>query len=194
MKSRFFISNLLIIIGIVLGIGTTFVALIAAITPDYTMKTPNAVLERVQMMMDAICVGDDEAASANIYGTPGFGSIPEQADPLVYLAWDAYRKSFSYTVQGQTMVANAGVSVEVNVRSLNVSTVLADLRSTRTYRQDKADEILQKALNDALEDQAYFTEQLVALDLAYDDGQWWILPNKALTSMLTGLFLNEPVC
>lgn len=187
MNSRHFISKLLILLGIVMMLGTVCMAFGAVHAPVRILKSPKAAQERVYAMMDAVSNGDLEAASANIYGTPDFGTIPEQAGLTARLAWETYCKSLSYASQGEPRATDSGVSIEMNVRSLDVAAVSADL-SGRTIRREDADKALQEAFAEALESGSYFQEHQVAIELIYDRGQWWILPSEELTNVLSGSF------
>lgn len=212
MKTRYLISSILIVLGLLLGLGTVMMAVTAIDAPVRLIGTPEEALERVQTMMDAICDGDYETASTQIYGSPDLGSSPENADETVFLIWDTYRKSFSYDIQSEPRPDDSGVSIDVIVRSLDVSAVLGELgsavqaridetrnaaqddeagfRASSSLRREEVEGILQQTLAEALEKQEHFQEQLMTIDLIYDRGQWWARPNGDLMDMLAGSFLE----
>lgn len=210
MKTRHFISSILIALGLLMGLCTVITAVSALDAPVRMVKTPKAALQRVDTMMAAICEGDDEKASAQIYGAPSFGAVPENASESVRMAWEIYRKSFSYGFQGSVKPNDSGVSIDVNVKHLDLTAVMAELErsiqalmdekaaaaqedesgfsASRKLRQKEVEAVIQKAFSDALENQGLFQEQLITIDLVYDRGQWWALPNQDLTNMLSGSF------
>lgn len=196
------------VVGLLLGLGTVMLAVTAVNAPVRQIKKPEAALLRVQTMMGAICDGDYETASAQIYGNPDLGSVPENADETIFLLWDTYRRSFSYDIQGEPRANDSGLSVDVAVRSLDISAVLDELgntiqmridekeneddetgaRASLSLRREEAERILQKALAEAAEKQDYVREQLITIDLVYDRDQWWALSNTDLMDMLSGSF------
>lgn len=212
MKTRHLISTILIALGLLLGMGTVAVAASALDAPIRLVGTSTKALDRVHTMMGAICDGDYETASAQIYGNPDLGSVPENADKTVSLVWDTYRRSFSYDIQGKPRPNDSGISVDVVVRSLDVSAVMNELENaiqtgidektkaarddetgfsaSGSLRREEVDRILQLTLADALEKQDHFLEQMMTIDLVYDCGQWWASPNGDLMDMLAGSFLE----
>lgn len=210
MKKRHLTSSILIVLGLLLGLGTVIMAVVAIDAPARLIGKPEEALERVQTMMEAICDGDYETASAQIYGSPDLGSPPENADEAVRLIWDTYRKSFSYEIQREPQPEASGISVDVIVRNLDVSAVLEELGSTvqtridektnsvqddetglrasASLRYEEVKRILQEILAEAMEKQNHIREQLVTIDLIYDRGQWWALSNTDLMDMLSGSF------
>lgn len=183
MRSKQMISALLLVIGLALGLVTVCTAAYAVQAAPKILKTPQGALEQVGTVMDAVCEGDYAGASAGIYGKPALGTVPEQADPTVVLAWDAYRKSFSWSACGELRASDSGVSLDVQVRYLNLAAALADWAEQGPDR-DRADSFFQKALKEP----SFFREEIITLDLIYDNNQWWVLPGTELTNMLSGSF------
>lgn len=204
MKSRRFISVVLVALGILMGLGTAWMAVHGLHAPARILKTPDGAQARVEEMMSSICTGDFEGAAACIYGTPDLGAVPENADPAVSLLWDAYRSSFSGVSLSELRATDSGISVDVSVTCLDLSAVLAgledDIRAfvegqNAARREDEApynvkrdlwQDLTEKILPDVLENREHSVT--VTIDLIYDRGWWWVLPTDTLTDLLSGSF------
>lgn len=206
MKTRHIISAMLAVLGILMGIGTAWVAVSAVDAPTRILKTPEGARERVSGMMSAVCDGDYEAAAAHFYGSPDLGAVPENADPAVYLLWEAYRESFSDVSLGEPRATDSGVSYEVRISHLNLAAVLDGLDETirafvdeknAAVREDEAPynvkrdlprDLTDRILPAVLENPDYVQAETITVDLICDRGRWWVLPTEDLTNMLCGSF------
>lgn len=177
-------------------------------TPPVLVKVPDAALAQVDAMMNAVCEGDFETASQYMYGDPDLGVDREAADPVGELIWNAFADSLSCERSGECFATDAGLAQNVVFRSLDFDSVtenLGDRAQTllarrveeavdtsqiydenNEYREDFVMEVLYDAAKAAIEEDARYTEQEITLNLTYRDGQWWIMPEQALISAISG--------
>ena len=176
--------------------------------PPVLVEVPDAALEQVEAMMDAVCEGDYEEAARHLYGCPDLGLDREPADPVGLLIWNAFADSLSYELAGECFATDAGLSQKVVFRSLEFESITEKLGEraqtllaqrveeaedttqiydeNNEYREDFVMEVLRDAAEDAIAEDARYQEQEITLNLTYRDGQWWIMPEQALISAISG--------
>ena len=208
MKKNIFVAIPFALIGIVLLVASMLVCLLSLNAPAIMVGTPKAAQVCAQDMLDAVSEGDYTAASQYIYGQPQLGVDREPAEQTGQMLWMAYVDSFSYELTGGCYATPNGVALNAAITSLDISSVgntLADrmeaLLTARIEEQGEISEIydengdfqdsliqevLQIAFKDALEQDALITTQEVALNLTYQDGRWWIVPDQALLQAISG--------
>lgn len=185
-------------------------------TVRYAMSAEPQILESptaaatASQFLDAVCRGDDETASALLYGNPSFGTEPETASPAAQQLWNAYRDSLKYEFSGECYATNSGVAMDVTLQSLDIPALLGSLESRvqtlldqktnsakgsaqlfdedGNLRAGEADEILSDALVLALGRQMPLKEQTITLSLTHERGSWWVLPEGDVLCMLSGSF------
>ena len=175
--------------------------------PDI-LESPASATATAQQWLDAVCRGDDDAASALLYGTPGFGTAPDNASPAAQQLWQAYRGSLEYSFAGECYATNSGVAVDVTLHCLDIPTLLDSLENRvqtlleqkmdsakgsdllfdedGNLKTEEAEEILSDALLLALGRQMPLQEQAVTLSLVFEQGSWWVLPEADALSNLSG--------
>ena len=177
--------------------------------PDI-LESPAPATATAQQWLDAVCRGDDDAASALLYGTPGFGTAPDNASPAAQQLWQAYRGSLEYSFAGECYATNSGVAVDVTLHCLDIPTLLDSLENRvqtlleqkmdsakgsdllfdedGNLKTEEAEDILSDALLLALGRQMPLQEQAVTLSLIFEQGSWWVLPEADALSILSGSF------
>ena len=95
--------------------------------PPVLVEVPDAALEQVEAMMDAVCEGDYEEAARHLYGCPDLGLDREPADPVGILIWNAFADSLSYELAGECFATDAGLSQKVVFRSLEFESITEKL-------------------------------------------------------------------
>lgn len=176
------------------------------------LKQPQAAMDQVSTMMDALCAGDYETVSGCLYGKPNLGLDREAADPVGALFWEALEESFSYELHGQFHATDSGVALNATITALDLDSVTVNLRErARTvmeqriaeaedadeiydenseYREDFVMDALYDAAMEALEQDARHTTWELTLNLVYENGQWWIMPEQTLLRAISGGILN----
>lgn len=178
MRSRHFLSSSLLLLALLLAVATVCMAAMAVNAPERSVKAPEGAVERVEALMGAAARGDLEGVSANLYGTPALGPLPDQADPTMAMIWGAYCGSISLQSVGQTRAEGAGLSMDVTVRCLDMNAVLEGVSSRSGD--------LERVVTDALDDPACYQERTIPIGFVFENGQWWVQPNGELTDLLSG--------
>jgi len=210
MRKKTILSNILLVLGILAALFSGLLAFRGKDAAPGMVKYPADAAAQAEKMMDAICRGDYTAASAAMYGNPGMGTVPENTNLAIELIWTAYLGSMDYEFAGDCYVTDSGVAVDVVVRTLDVPAVIAgmegyaqELLSRRVaaardmsdiydednnFRQEILDIVLRDAAVQSLEANQTPKEQTITLNLVYEKGQWWVMPDGALQNILSGSF------
>lgn len=210
MKKQKIQSNILFVLGIVLAVLAVCVAFAAKDTAPRIVQSPTAALKRVESMMDAIRAGDYDRASEVMYGCPSMGEVPTGDNLAVELIWTEFLNSIEYNISGDCYVSDTSVVVDVSVKTLNVPQVISGMEeyaekylsrriaaaddladiydSEDNIHQEVMNKILWDAALQSLENNREYQEQTIAVNLVFEKGEWWILPDEALQSILSGSF------
>lgn len=212
MKARNFFSGLFGLLGICAAAAGIYLAFTNMHAEPVLVTPPEAAVEQVQIVLDAVCAGDYVTAGNEMYGTPNLGADREAADDVGQLIWDAYVDSLSYELVGQCYATDSGVAQNVTVSGLDINSVTATLRErsqilleqrvaeaedtselydeNNDYREDLVMAVLYEAAQQALAEDASYSTVNLQLNLVYDDGQWWVLPETDLLSAIAAGVLN----
>ena len=207
-----FFSGLFGLLGLILTVAAVFLAVTNRSVAPVLLKQPEAARVQVQTMLDALCAGDYETVSGCLYGTPDLGMEGEAADPVGQLFWEALGDSFTYEILGDFHATDSGVSLDVTISALDIDSVTANLRQraqtlleqriadaedtseiydeNNEYREDFVMDALYDAARDALAEDAQTITWDLTLNLIYENGQWWIMPENGLLQALSGGILN----
>lgn len=206
------ISGFFGLLGISFAILGIFLALTNTNAEPVLVEQPQAAMDRVQTMLDALCEGDHGTVSGCLYGTPDLGLDRAPQDAVGQLFWQALTASYTYELQEEFHATDSGVSVNATIHALDLDSVTVNLRqraqalleeriaqakdpseiydSNNEYREDFVLGALYDAALAALEEDAATVSWDVTLNLIYQDGQWWIMPDEALLQAISGGVLN----
>lgn len=178
--------------------------------PPVLLSQPHAAAEQAEKFMAAVCRDDFTAAQQLLLGTPSLGSGEGHRDGVSAVIWDAYIGSIEYSFPGGCYASDNGIALDMHLRCLNISSITGSLRersqtilderaatedkstvydANNNYREVFVMEALCDAAEQAIREDAAFDEQDLTLHMAYQDGQWWIMPEQALLGAVSG----EPV-
>lgn len=208
MKLSKFFSGIFAVLGTVLAAGTVLLSLQALDREPVLLQVPEAALDRAEAMMEAVCAGDYAGASGYLYGTPDLGVDREPADETGALLWEAFQDSLRYSFTGECFATDSGLVRDVTVEFLDVSSVTEGLKDRAQtllarrvaeaedvdqiydengeYREDFVMEVLNDAVHQALEEDGTYASRQISLNMIWEDGQWWILPDTALLEAISG--------
>lgn len=208
MKKRRIISNLLTALGLAAAVGTIWIVALALRAEPVMLLQPDGAADRAGDLMHAVCTGDYETASGMLYGRPSMGTCPEDSSPSVNLLWAAFQDSLEFDFAGDCYATDTGLAIDVNIRSLNILSVMEGLDSRaeillnqriaaaessaeiydedHNFRAELIEEVLQEATQQALEENKQYQTQTIPLHLVYDGGQWWVMPDSDLMNVLSG--------
>lgn len=206
------IKKLLSLIFIIIGIA----AAVAAVNLGLTNKDADPVLlvppeeAKLQVvgLMDAVCAGDFAEASTYLQGQPDLGVDREASDPVGVLIWNAFCDSMSYELVGQCYATEAGLSQNVTMTCMDVTSVTAVLKDRSQalleqrveeaenledvydeklqYREDFVMDVLYDAAETALKEDAKTITTELTLNLSYQNEQWWIAADRELLDAISG--------
>lgn len=172
------------------------------------LTAPHNARNKAAAMMDAVCCGDYDVVSQSILGTPDLGLDKAPEGEVAAMLWDAYLGSMSYELVGESYATENGVAQKVVFTSLSLDDVTAgwnqraqELLEQRVqaaentsdiydenyeYREDFIMDVLQDAAVASLEDNPKIVTQELTIELQYQEGQWWVVADKALLDALFG--------
>lgn len=206
MKQLF--SGLFGLAGGVLAILAVLVSLSALDASPVLLAAPEDALSQSEAMMEAFARGDFAQAGQKMQGQPDLGADREPADEVGKMIWSAFVDSIRYEFTGDCYATDSGIARDVTIETLDISSVTASLRQRSRkllnervaaaedveqiydengdYREDFVMAVLHDAARQALEEDASHTSCQVTLKLSYQDGQWWVVPDQALLSAISG--------
>lgn len=210
MKRRFSLPDILTAAGAGILVTTLCLVFYGIHHDPAILKYPARAEARAEEFLNAVCGGDYGRASERLYGLPNLGTPPEGGSEIVSLMWDSFLDSLEYDLLGECYPEGAGVAVDAKIRFADIPAAIQTLgdrsralleerilaaESSRElydenneYRQEIVAQILRNAATQALADNAQKREQSVTLRLVYEQGQWWVLPEKELLDVLAGAF------
>ena len=169
---------------------------------------PTAAGECAESLMEDVCGGDFLSAQEKLYGTPNLGADREPADDVGQLIWDAYTDSLEYEFVGDYYATDTGIARDVVITALDLASVTENLGSrsqqllehrvekaedvsqiydeNNEYREDFVMTVLFDAAYQSLKEDARTARHEVTLNLVFRQGQWWVLPDSALLSAISG--------
>lgn len=208
MKIKKVLSLVFALLAVALTALTIYLTLSALDAEPVLVTPPEAAVETAEAVMAAICQGDYETAAGMMYGTPELGASRAPADEVGVILWDAFQESLSYELTGDCYATDSGIAQDVTITCLDFSSVTAPLRDRAQtllvqrveeaedadiiydengdYREAFVMEVLRDVTLDALEEDAKNQEQKLTVNLVYKRGQWWVVPDQALLSAISG--------
>ena len=172
------------------------------------VQQPESAREQVEQLMSAVCEGDYVTASSLLYGSPDLGMERDAADRVGVLLWEAMEQSRSYTLSDEFYATNTGVALDVEMSCLDMASVTVNLRErsqtlleqrmqeaedpsevydeNNEYREDFVMGVLYDAALEALEEDGKEISYSFTLNLTYENGNWWIMPEASLLEAISG--------
>lgn len=207
-----FFSGIFGLLGLAIAIGGVWIAMSNRDAGPVLKQQPEAARNQVITMLDALCAGEYDTVSDCLYGNPGLGMDREAQDEVGRLFWDALADSFSYEVRSDFHATDSGVAMDITISAMDIDSVTANLRQraqtlleeriaeaedtdqiydeNNEFREDFVMGALYDAARDALEEDAQTVSWEITLNLIYEDGQWWIMPESALLQAISGGILK----
>lgn len=202
MKKIIALSLIFAVLGMVILLGSTLFCLTSLNSDAIMISTPVAAQDRSEDLMAAIVSGDYTAASGYLYGQVDLGANREPGDDLGLLIWSAFEDSFTYEFIGDCYATTTGVARDLWITSLDLASVnlnlsqrvveLAEASEEEIYdqegniQQDLLHQLLLDALAEALEQDSSTVTQKLQLNMVYQNGQWWVVPDAALLQVISG--------
>ena len=168
---------------------------------EHAVSTADAV-------MQSVCQGDYAEASHYLYGMPDLGVFAVPSDTVGGILWDAFVESTSYELVGDCFATNTGLAQKVLFSAMDFSGVTSGLKdevssclaqqidltddlhliydTDGNYREDFIMGVLATAAYQSVEKHAEVVSRELVLTLTYQDGQWWVLPDRQLIRAISG--------
>lgn len=184
------------------------VSLLAQDASPVLLAAPQEALDQSQAMMDAVARGDFAEAAQKMQGQPDLGTEGEPEDEAGRMIWTAFLDSIRYEFTGECYATDSGIARDVTIETLDIASVTASLRQRSQtllnqrvaaaedveqiydengdYREDFVMEVLYDAVRQALEEDAVSVTSGTTLNLVYQQEQWWVVPDQALLSAISG--------
>ena len=199
---------ILVLAGLILAAGGIYVSFASLDAEPVLISEPVEASGRVTELMDAIVACDYEKASSVLYGNPQLGLDREPADEVGVMLWDAFVKSQSYELKGGCVADHSGLTQQVVMTYLDLSSVTENLAArsqavlmqrideaenideiydeNNEYREDVVMDALKEAVTVALKEDAKQTSVELTLNLIYRNKQWWVVSNSQLINAISG--------
>ncbi len=164
-----------------------------------------------EQMLTKVCAGDYTGAAAYLYGNPRLGDHQPRSDQVTQQIWDAFINSLHFELVGETYATESGVAQDVRFESLNIPSVTGGLKElapemlveraenaedmseiytdNHEYRDDFTAVLLHDAAAQAIA-AGEERQQELTLNLIYDEGRWWVMPDQALLNAISGGILE----
>lgn len=200
------------LLAAILVLGCIGLALWNANASPVLVQQPQSAMTQVQTMLDALCAGEYETVSACLYGQPNLGLDRKTEDPVGKLFWDALEESFAYEMGDAFHATDSGVALDVSLSALDINSVTLNLREraqglmedriaqaeetddiydeNNEYREEFVMDSLYRAAQDALDEDSQLVTWNLTLNLVYENGQWWIMPEQDLLRAISGGILK----
>ena len=202
------LSVIFVLIGIVAAVVAVNMGLTNRNADPVLLATPEAASQQVTGLMEAVCSGDFATACTYLQGQPGLGVDREATDEVGILIWEAFCDSMSYELVGECYATEAGLSQNVTLTCLDVTSVTAVLKERSQalleqrvdeaenledvydenlqYREDFVMDVLYDAAVMALEKDAKIMTTELTLNLSFQNEQWWIAADRELLDAISG--------
>lgn len=208
MKVSNIFSALFALLGAAAAALTVMLCLYGLNREPVLVEVPHMAVNRVDAMFQAVCDDDYAAAAALMYGQPDLGAERTEEDSVSSRIWDAFVDSVGYELVGDCYATDTGVAQKVQVSYLDITSVTDGLQNrarallqqrvqeaedvdqiydeNNEYRQDFVDAVVRDATEQALKQDARYVETELIINLAFHQGQWWILADEALMLAISG--------
>lgn len=208
MKKNIFLSMLFTFIGVTLLTFSLVFCLSSLDAPAMILVAPKDARVCAQDLLDAVAEGDFDTASSYLYGQPQLGVDRAPSEQIGQMLWDAYLASFTYEILGSCYASSAGISLDVAIHALDLSSIGANLSDRMdalmtsrlaeegdiseiydengNFQEDLIQQFLLEAFQQALDEDAKIRTQEIALTLTYQDGHWWVVSDQAFLQAISG--------
>ena len=206
------LSAIFAAVGMLLAFLAVLLGICCHYAPPVLVQAPEAAAARAEALMAALAEGEFERAEAVLYGAPSLGVDREPADAVGGLLWDAFCGSIAYQFSGELYATDKGLARDVSVTTLELTSVTQNLKQrsealleervataedvsqiydeNNDYREDFVMDVLYDAAAGSLEEDARYVTQTITLNLVYHQGQWWVMPDRALLRLISGGTVN----
>jgi len=211
MKSCKFFSALFGLLGICAAVAGIFLSLHFRNAGPVLLKQSEAAEAQVHAMLYAVKNNEFGRVGDMLYGQLAIGADRLPTEDVGVLLWEAFLDSLSYELEGEFHATESGVARNVTITTLDVSSITDVLRDraqtmlqdrvahtadaddvydqNNEYREEFVMAVLYDAAKSALETDGRTMTHRITINLIYENGQWWIMPEDGLLDAITGGFI-----
>ena len=201
------LSVILFALGLCISAGTIRLCMDYHDQLPILLEQPEEISSRIVSMMDAVCEGDYDLAAESMLGKPDFGVDRQAESEIGQLLWDAYLDSISYELIGDCHVTDTGIAQDISITYLDLSSVTASLEQrakadlealiqeaddvseiydeNNEYREEIVMAILHDVTLNALQEDGKAETVRITVNMVFEDGMWWIVPQKELLEAIS---------
>lgn len=176
------------------------------------LTKPEAAIQQVTAMMEAVCDGDYDKAGTYLLGTPSLGVADPPDNPLGTLLWQAFLDSTEFSLVGDCYTTDVGLAQSISFTYLDADSVTANLRTrsqellnqrveeaedvseiydeNNEYLESVVMEVLEEAVQEALREDAKTITVTLTVNLKYQEDNWWVVVDNALLDAFSGGILQ----
>ena len=207
-KGRTVVSILLALVAVFTATVAIYLSFTYRDAEPMLLTQPESARHRVEELMDAVSGTDFEKVSKLLYGHPELGLDRVAADEVGVLVWDAFTKSISYELVGDSYLTDKGLAQKIRITGLDLDSIAEFVQANAetmlntqveeaedrdvffdendAYKKEFITEILCSAATRALEEGARERTVELTLYMTYEDGKWWVMPDSELLDAISG--------
>ncbi len=201
------LSRVFAILAVILAVAVLVICLTQRSSRPLLLHTAAGAEECAQGLMERICAGDYAGAAQYLYGTPSLGDETQGETPASRLIWDAFLSSLSCRPQGDCYADENGLAQDYILSGLDIPSLVAKLKEAVPavleaqvdaaenfaqvyddnwqYREEFAQSVLEETARQVTAGIAP-VERQITLRLAFENGQWWVVPDQQLITAISG--------
>ena len=211
MKSCKIFSALFALLGFCAAAAGIYLSLHFRETGPMLVKPSESAEAQVHGLMYAVKENQFDRVGDMLYGQPDIGADRLPTEDVGTLLWESFLDSLRYELDGEFYATESGVARNMTVTTLDVASVTDVLRDraqtmlqdrvahtadaddvydqNNEYREEFVMAVLYDAAKSALETDAKTVTYQITINLIYENGQWWIMPEEPLLEAITGGFI-----
>ena len=211
MKSCKIFSALFALLGICAAAAGIYLSLHFREAGPMLVKPSESAEAQVHGLMYAVKENQFDRVGDMLYGQPDIGADRLPTEDVGTLLWEAFLDSLRYELDGEFYATESGVARNMTVTTLDVASVTDVLRDraqtmlqdrvahtadaddvydqNNEYREEFVMAVLYDAAKSALETDAKTVTYQITINLIYENGQWWLMPEEPLLEAITGGFI-----
>lgn len=196
------------LVGVLLALGALVLSIGWREAPPVLVMAPEAAEVRSEELMTALAEGDFAKAQTILYGNPDLGVDRQPKDEVGQLIWDTFCSSIDYAFTGELYATDKGLARDVAITTLDIASVTGTLKERsqvllekrvesaedvsqiydekNNYREDFVMDVLYDAATESLQEDARYLTREITLNLVYQQGSWWVMPDGALIQVISG--------
>ena len=208
MKVRNFLAVTLMVMGLIFAAAAVSFSFIFRNQEPILLGEAGEAQESASAFMNAVCAADFTQASESIVGQPKLGVDRESNTEVGNLIWDAYWSSTEYQLIGDCYATDTGVAQKISFTYLDMTLITGKLRErslalleervasakdtseiydeNNEYQEDVVMDVLYDATTQILQENSERVTVELVVNLRYENGQWWIVPDEALIDTIFG--------